>query len=447
MQLKKKIIQWILADTGILFVLLACQSVPKAELISLTPDQAIEEVTAIQGQAQFDQVDLLASADYKKGLNKFAKLKDKSRSVEDRLESASTAKAYFLKSIDIAKSRAEYSPPILQARKVAVMGGAHASQALRADLAKIDERLRDRSDEFSHELNLDDFTNLQKSYLNLEVDAIVFEQLDLAKKAIGKAESADAKKRAPKTLVRAKIDVATAQNLIMQDAHDSREYSSSVKKANQSAFFLSDVMGKMAEMGDSTSERMAVSLVLNDREIGDLTSDLKDTVLSLDSSMGENSALLVKYDDQKEQLQTESRKVDFQRALEKARGSFAEEEVDAYQQGDQLVIRLKTMDFPSGSNKIPKKSKDTLSKIDEIIKGLNSGKILVQGHADSVGGREFNKKLSAERARKVAAYMRSKEPDLNIGTIGLGETKPIATNSTKAGRATNRRVDIIISAQ
>jgi OmpA family len=74
--------------------------------------------------------------------------------------------------------------------------------------------------------------------------------------------------------------------------------------------------------------------------------------------------------------------------------------------------------------------------------GLN---LEVEGHTDSTGSEELNQKLSEQRGAEVQRYLI--EQGLSEATItskGLGETMPVADNSTAAGRQKNRRVEIIV---
>jgi OOP family OmpA-OmpF porin len=69
--------------------------------------------------------------------------------------------------------------------------------------------------------------------------------------------------------------------------------------------------------------------------------------------------------------------------------------------------------------------------------------VIATGHTDSIGTERYNQKLSERRAAAVKAYLVSKGiPASKITTIGKGETQPVATNKTAAGRQKNRRVDI-----
>ncbi len=68
-----------------------------------------------------------------------------------------------------------------------------------------------------------------------------------------------------------------------------------------------------------------------------------------------------------------------------------------------------------------------------------------RGHTDNTGSREVNKRLGAERAEAVRAFLNQNGIALNrIATISYGDESPVASNKTRAGRAQNRRVVIIV---
>lgn len=73
--------------------------------------------------------------------------------------------------------------------------------------------------------------------------------------------------------------------------------------------------------------------------------------------------------------------------------------------------------------------------------------LLIVGHTDSVGSAAYNQQLSVERAQAAAAYLESQGvPATRIRTEGKGESEPVASNATDAGRAQNRRVEVAIYA-
>lgn len=71
--------------------------------------------------------------------------------------------------------------------------------------------------------------------------------------------------------------------------------------------------------------------------------------------------------------------------------------------------------------------------------------IKIVGHTDSTGTESYNQQLSVRRATTVRDYLASKGVDANLMSVsGMGESAPIADNTTSAGRAQNRRVEVSI---
>jgi len=72
-------------------------------------------------------------------------------------------------------------------------------------------------------------------------------------------------------------------------------------------------------------------------------------------------------------------------------------------------------------------------------------RLRIEGHTDSEGGEASNQRLSERRAASVLAYLTSRGIAAGrVTSVGLGETSPIDTNRTSAGRARNRRVEFHI---
>ncbi|SEP25603.1 OmpA family protein [Niastella yeongjuensis] len=88
-----------------------------------------------------------------------------------------------------------------------------------------------------------------------------------------------------------------------------------------------------------------------------------------------------------------------------------------------------------------------LDKLATILKGYPDTDIEIQGHTDSQGADDYNMTLSEKRAASVATYLKGKGIAAGrIKTKGFGETAPVATNDTEDGRAQNRRVNFLITA-
>ncbi|MDD2384490.1 MAG: OmpA family protein [Sulfurospirillaceae bacterium] len=105
------------------------------------------------------------------------------------------------------------------------------------------------------------------------------------------------------------------------------------------------------------------------------------------------------------------------------------------------IIRLH-VNFDFDQSNIKPEFKKEIAKVADFMK-INSGyKVVLEGHTDSKGSDAYNMKLSDQRAKAVAkALAELGVPNAKITTEAYGESKPIATNDTDAGRAENRRVD------
>ncbi len=87
-----------------------------------------------------------------------------------------------------------------------------------------------------------------------------------------------------------------------------------------------------------------------------------------------------------------------------------------------------------------------LSSVSLVLKKFNRTLVDVYGHTDSDGSEEYNYDLSQRRATSVASFLGSQGVDSRRFVIrGYGETQPISSNATTAGKAANRRVEIQIT--
>jgi len=111
----------------------------------------------------------------------------------------------------------------------------------------------------------------------------------------------------------------------------------------------------------------------------------------------------------------------------------------------QLKEYARTIYFRTNSAEFTPKTYPVLDAIVVIMKKYPAARFRIEGHTDSVGSAEYNLKLSQRRAEAVRNYLISKgiSPD-RLEAVGYGETRPIASNRTAAGRAKNRRVEIIL---
>ncbi len=168
--------------------------------------------------------------------------------------------------------------------------------------------------------------------------------------------------------------------------------------------------------------------------------DMEEEIRALDERLGgataERAALI-------QRLEAQARvKEQFQR-VEKM---FGRNEARVFREGNNVILRLVGLSFDSGDSAIKQGSFDLLAKVEKAIDIFPRSELLIEGHTDSYGGDELNQKLSQDRAESLQQYMINamRIPSYRVIATGFGETNPVANNETAAGRAKNRRIDIVI---
>lgn len=108
--------------------------------------------------------------------------------------------------------------------------------------------------------------------------------------------------------------------------------------------------------------------------------------------------------------------------------------------GDALTLYI---NFETGKSAIKSESQSILDALYQMMKENPSLKITVEGHTDNVGNKTSNQMLSEQRAASLKTALGKKGITSDrIKTVGFGQDKPIADNSTEEGKSKNRRVEI-----
>jgi outer membrane protein OmpA-like peptidoglycan-associated protein len=128
------------------------------------------------------------------------------------------------------------------------------------------------------------------------------------------------------------------------------------------------------------------------------------------------------------------------------RRSLAGSGVDVVRQGDNITLNMPgNITFAFDSSNLQPQFYPVLDNVASTLNQYNQTVIEVAGHTDNVGTDAYNQQLSVQRANAVAAYLGGKGVlQQRMMIVGAGETRPIASNDTDAGRAQNRRVEITI---
>jgi outer membrane protein OmpA-like peptidoglycan-associated protein len=114
-----------------------------------------------------------------------------------------------------------------------------------------------------------------------------------------------------------------------------------------------------------------------------------------------------------------------------------------------LIINMSDVLFDTAKYSLRPLARERLAKVAGILLGHPGLKLEVEGHTDSVGGEEYNQRLSEQRAGSVRDYLILQGIiEMNsVPSKGFGKSHPVATNDTAAGRQLNRRVELIVSGE
>lgn len=117
------------------------------------------------------------------------------------------------------------------------------------------------------------------------------------------------------------------------------------------------------------------------------------------------------------------------------------------EEGWELSFAEKLL-FGVGAYELTEKSQEAVLKISKALLSVGIENLRVEGHTDIYGTDAYNQKLSSQRADSVADILsQAGIKRTGITVVGVGKNRPIADNSTAAGRAENRRVSIIVLAR
>ena len=101
--------------------------------------------------------------------------------------------------------------------------------------------------------------------------------------------------------------------------------------------------------------------------------------------------------------------------------------------------------FDTDSSEIKPAFHTTMDKVAEVLVRYGKTTLTVAGHTDNVGSAAYNQKLSERRALSVARYLEARKVNpVRLSTVGKGESVPIESNASEAGRRANRRVEIYV---
>jgi outer membrane protein OmpA-like peptidoglycan-associated protein len=378
--------------------------------------------------AKANQFDILSPDNYKNAMDAYTEaraINAKSPGDPDFFRKATEAQQSLIKADQVAKVSGPLFNPTLNARQMAIATG--APQIQKKEFSQADKNFRDAIGNIESSSLLpnakQDQAKLTQQYDSIGRSTVTQRYLGGAMGTIQTAKNEGAAEYAPTALGNAENSVKQAQDVIMKDPLNTAAITVAASAATQQANYALQ----------ATRESRDIAMLSPEEKLK--RKNELEAQLQSQQAKGRGVASMKDAAARSERLRM-------------AAAAFTPDQANVFATDDHLVIQLKGIDFKSGKADIPASDFPLLSKVVDIIKQMPEGATFsVLGHTDSTGSNKINQPLSEKRADAVKSYLVSSGniPSQRIATRGLASSKPVATDETKAGRADNRRVDVVIT--
>lgn len=309
-------------------------------------------------------------------------------------------------------------------------------------------------------------------YSEAELEAIKASFLNPARELLKKAADEKADKNAPKTIAKAKKLVKNVEGILEVDRYETAQSSRLAREAAYEASHGLYLHRTIIELKDDKQDFEDVFLDAQQpiRKIAETVNvearfdkgfdGPADLVIEALQGQGHNEVTLERSinqyqqeiellrgqleekNDLAEQIEGRRRRDE---SINKVINLFNPSQGNVFLDGNNVLIRLYGLSFPVGSSVIEAPNFFLLSRVQEAIRQYPDATITIEGHTDSSGGAQLNKRLSEDRAAAVSEYIRANiDIPIRLSAIGYGPDRPVASNETADGRSRNRRIDVVI---
>ena len=471
--------------------------------VPLTPPVLTDESPQVQYQslesdladARQQQVDVLAPATFEEAN---ADLVAAGKAIENGAELSKIMLqiSYGRTKLQKAQERAQIARTVLddviKARDLAIKAGA---EKLGKDYDKVENDFL----ELTHQIEQDNLSWVQRhkiavtsAFDQLELRAIKDQALSKVRETIAQAKAEKAAEFAPQTLALTETRLQEVDEFITGQRYAREEIAKRVNEAQfqadrllqitrasqqfktmkpeETVLYIENLLYQISnaiEAPDLRNEPFATQEENIERSVAAMRqsqdqcnakiqakeSELKATQQEIKTMQAATQQKILHLEDRTREEQAEKERLAAEKRISelytKVQGLFSSDEAEVYQQGGQMIIRLKAMHFPVGQAVIMPENYSLLSKVQQAIGTFNNPMVTIEGHTDSTGSSKMNEELSQKRADAVRQYLIANKTLTgdHIQSQGFGSSRPLATNETPEGRAINRRIDVIITPQ
>ncbi|MEE4263205.1 MAG: OmpA family protein [Desulfobacteraceae bacterium] len=449
---------------------------------SENPQQLINDLDNDIAMARKNQVNVLAPTWFKRAENSLTAAKadlEKGGQILETFENISTARTQLQQAEAIAKTARSTIPDAIKARELARQAGATnlGSEYTTVEYSFLDLIGAIEKNNLAYAKRRQAVVTEQ--YRQIELRSIKIQTIGEVRRLIEGARKKGLHRTVPQSFGAAQKKLTEADNFITENPYQKEKMHQLAAEALFMARRIRPVAAQTEIVEDMEPEQIVLwaegilhqttqtlgAPDMRDRPFDDQIENILATISAQHADhefMVENSkkqqeeienlqkniasleGQTIKEQKEKERLLAEKK---FNEKLSSIQHYFKPNEAEVYKKENQVIIRLKAMQFPVGQSVILPDNYTLLSKVQSAIRTFGEPDVIIGGHTDSTGSESLNEHLSQQRADAVRQYFVANEtlPYEKIIAVGYGSMRPIASNATQNGRAMNRRIDIIIT--
>ncbi|TVQ78760.1 MAG: hypothetical protein EA369_06175 [Bradymonadales bacterium] len=407
--------------------------------------------------AERDRVHLISPARYMAAQKSFSEARaiqstgEPEKSFSGKLENA---RSELDAAIIFSRQNRDRMNPLINAREIALefSDAEPANRELRNLETQYLSLVKDLDGRNSRNRALNRIPALTERYQNLTIKTLQEKHLGEATNNLRIAKNERADRLVPSTLAETEQTIKTAREFIALNANleSERRITQMGEEASTASRRLLNLTRQTASSRDLSPEDRALRTEAMMRTAGQDSERLQDELSGSERRLSEEQARSSELKTRSEDYASLERRLEQgdrkTQRFQKVQELFQEEDAEVSRQGDNLIIRLKKMNFEVNESNIPSQSFALLRRVQTAIQSFDDPSIVIEGHSDSTGDASLNMALSERRAQAVKEYFLSSEalrPE-RVAARGFGSERPLASNQSSAGRAINRRIDIVI---
>jgi len=405
---------------------------------------------------------ILAPENFTNATASLARAKDQAaRGRVDRAsEELKKADAYFAKALEVSKLGAVSFASTLKKRELGEQANAPALEPEKWQRAEDQFRTAALALE-SGNVNSANTRSAKAAvyYDEAELEAIKTGIVGKARQLISAAEADRVPREAPETLDKAKALVAKAEASLDGDRYQIAGPKADAEQAEYEARHATYIAAQVRRLQrrDVSGEQFLLEWETPLKDVASalgVSTDFSEGYVVPAGQAVEKAEELSKLPARVAELETKlggseavaQQTLKQQQQLREVESLFGLNQARVIREGNDLVLRLIGLSFPSGQSVIETRYYGLLRNVQRAIAIFPGAVIGIEGHTDSVGDNAMNVRLSQERANSVREYLIANLglPEAQVEAFGFGSSRPIASNETAEGRAQNRRIDVVI---